>query len=166
MRRKLVIFFGLLIVGAVWLYFQCIPPKDSTLIKQFYAHRDEFEKLRGMLQRDHNIRQVAAYGLSTTNRDEPDTLTPEQAGLQRSRYTEYLATFKNVDAILAVHNDGEYYFLIKRCGFAGGGWGIAVVSREIAPSNQIASLDDYQKTDHSSGGVYRHIEGDWYLWLK
>ncbi len=119
-----------------------------------------------MLQQDSNITQVAAYGVSTTNHDSIDTLTPEQAGLHKARYAEYLATLKKAGAILAVHNNGEFYFLVKRWGFAGGGWGIAVVSRTTTPTNQIASLDDYPKTQYSSDGVYRHIEGDWYLWMK
>jgi hypothetical protein len=150
----------------LWIFIEGIPPKDATVLKQFYAHRSDFEKLRAMLQEDSNVMQVAGYGVSTTNRGKADVLTPEQAGLQRERYVEYLATFKRAGAILAVHNNGEFYFLVKRRGFAGGGWGIAVVSRVTAPANWIVSLDDYQKTPYSSGGVYRHVDGDWYLWMK
>jgi len=119
-----------------------------------------------MLQKDSSISEVATYGISTTNRNEIDPLTPEQAGFTRGRYEEYLATLNEAGAILAVHNEGEFYFLVKRWGFAGGGWGIAVISRDIEPTNQVGSLDDFSKTSLSRDGIYRHVEGNWYLWMK
>jgi hypothetical protein len=151
----------------LWAFIQGIPPKDATVLKQFNARRSDFEKLRVMLQEDSAITQVATYGVSTTNRAKADVLPPEQAGLHRARYEEYLATLKRAGAILAVHlENGEFYFPIRRWGFAEAGWGIAVVSRATAPTNRVASLDDRQKIPYSSGGVYRHVDGDWYLWMK
>ncbi len=120
-----------------------------------------------MLEKDTSVREIAAYGISTTNRNEIDPLTPDQAGLQKRRYEEYLKTLKLAGASLAVHSDdGEFYFLVKRWGFAGEGWGIAVVSRAAVPTNQVASLDDFSKISWSRNGVYRHIQDNWYLWMK
>lgn len=118
-----------------------------------------------MFQEDSSIREVATYGISTTNRNEIDPLTPQQAGLTQERYEEYLATLKKARAGLAYHNEGEFHFLVKRWGFAGEGWGIAVVWRDTEPTNQVASLDDFSKTPVSRDGIYRHIEGNWYLWM-
>jgi hypothetical protein len=120
-----------------------------------------------MLEKDSSIREVAAYGVSTTNRNEIDPLTPDQAGLQKGHYEEYLTTLKRAGASLAVHfDDGEFYFLVKRWGFAGEGWGIAVVSRVAAPTNQVASLDDFSKSSWPTEGAYRHVQDNWYLWMK
>jgi hypothetical protein len=168
MRKIVSIFVVLCVVavcaGALWTYIHGTPPKDAALVKQFYAHRGEFEKLRAMLQQDGHIRGVASYGLSTTNRNEVDPLTPEQARL--SKANEYLKTLKKAGALLAAHDPEEFYFLIKRWGFAGEGWGIAVVARTTAPTNQLASMDDYFAARNSTEGAYRHIEGDWYFWMK
>ena len=144
-----------------------VPPNDATIVKQFYGHRDDFSKLRAMLEKDSSIREVGAYGVSTTNRNEIDPLTPDQAGLQKGRYEEYLTTLKLAGASLAVHfDDEEFYFLVRRWGFAGEGWGIAVVSRAAVPTNQVSSLDDFSKTSWPREGAYRHVEDNWYLWMK
>jgi len=119
-----------------------------------------------MLQEDSNISEVAAYGVGTTNPDEIGPMTPQQAGLSKTRYDEYLATLKDAGAILAVHHPAEYYFLVRRSGFAGGGWGVAVVSRATVPTNQLASVDEYFAAHNFSDGAYRRIEGDWYLWVR
>jgi hypothetical protein len=149
----------------LWVRSRSTPPSDSKLIKQFYDHRIDFEKLRTMLREDSKIIEVATYGISTTNRNEIDPLTSEQAGLPKQRYEEYLATLKSAGASLAVHNDfNEFYFLIARWGSAGNGWGIAVISRDSEPTNQVSSLDDFRNIP--SREVYRHIEGNWYLWMK
>jgi hypothetical protein len=170
-RRILYILVALCIMalcfGAFWTHARSIPPSDATLVKHFYDHRDDFEKLRAMLEKDSSIREVATYGVSTTNRNEIDPLTPDQAGLQKGRYEEYLTTLKLAGAGLAVHfDDGEFYFLVKRWGFAGEGWGIAVVSRDAVPKNQVSSLDDFSKTSWPRDGAYRHVQDNWYLWMK
>jgi len=171
MRRILYILVALCVTVlcfvVFWMRARSVPPHDATLVKQFYDHRGDFEKLRAMLEKDSRIREVAAYGVSTTNRNEIDPLTPDQAGLQTGRYEEYLATLKLAGASVAVHfDDGEFYFLVRRWGFAGEGWGIAVVSRAVVPTNQVSSLDDFSKASWPSEGGYRHVEDNWYIWMK
>jgi len=117
-----------------------------------------------MFQEDGSITGVANYGIDTTNHHQISPLTPEQIGFPKERYEEYLATFKKAGVHLAWHNEGEFYFLIKRYGWAGGGWGIAVVSRDTEPTNEVTSLDVFPHIP--SHIVYRHIEGSWYLWIN
>jgi glutamine cyclotransferase len=160
-----VLFICALCFEAFWTHVHSIPPSDAALVKQFYDHRSDFEKLRAMLQKDSNICEVATYGVSTTNRNEIDPLTPAMAGLTQAHYEEYLATLKKAGASLAFHKDGEFVFLVKRWGFAGEGWGIAVLSRDIEPTKEIRSLDDFSKRPLPESEIYRHVEANWYLWM-
>lgn len=164
MRKITYIFAGLVVLALCWVRISSVPPSDAALIKQFYSNRQDFEKLQAMLQKDSNIFEVAAYGVST-NLNEIGPLTWQQAGLKMGRYDEYLATFKQAGVILAWHRDEEFYFLVRRWGFAGEGWGIAIVWRADEPTNQVATLDNYLKGDPGRSGVYRHVEGKWYLWM-
>jgi hypothetical protein len=168
LKKKAIVSVGSLICVLAVLYFSArscgTPPRDTKLVRQFYHHRSDFEKLRKMLQGDGSITGVAHYGIDTTHRNGVSPFTPEQIGFPRERYEEYLATLNKAGALLAAHNEGEFYFLIKRWGFAGNGWGIAVISRDTEPTNQVASLDDFRYT--SNHFVYRHIDGSWYLWIK
>jgi hypothetical protein len=164
MKSACIALICVLAVLLLWAYSCGTPPRDATLVKQFREHKSDFEELRNMLQEDGGITGVARYGISTTNRHQLSACPPEQIGFPKDRYEGYLTTFGKAGVILAAHNDREFYFLIKRCGFAGNGWGIAVISRDTEPTNQVASLDDFRVTpDHFA---YRHVEGSWYLWIK
>jgi hypothetical protein len=145
-------------LGALYLWARscATPPRDAKLVRQFYAHRDDFEKLCKMLQEDGSIKGVATYGVSTTNPDDFSPRTPEKAGLPKGRYEEYLTTLKKAGAIWASHNEQkthhpeEFRFLIRRWGFAGEGWGLFIISRDTEPTNQVASLDDFGFAPESS----------------
>jgi len=117
-----------------------------------------------MLQEDSWITRVASSGINTTNTHQLFPLQPEQVNLSKERYEEYLATLDKVGAYHAGHNNGRFSFAIERWGFAGSGWGIAVVSRDTAPTNQVVSLDDFRNS--SSHEAYRHLDGSWYLWIR
>jgi hypothetical protein len=162
---------GLCGLGALYMWERSysIPPRDAKLVRYFYAHRSDFEKLRKMLQEDDRIKGVATVGISTRNPDEVSPRTPEQAGLPKGRYEEYLTTLKKTGAIWVSHYEEEsqhpeeFRFFIRRWGFAGEGWGLYVISRDTEPPNQVASLDDFGFAPESF--AYRHIEGSWYLFI-
>jgi hypothetical protein len=156
--------FVCLVAALFFVWRSCgTPPSDATVVRRFYSHRSDFEKLRMMLQEDGNIINVASYGVNTTNFSVFAQL-PEQAGLHKERYQEYLTTMARAGVSIVGHNHGEFFFLIERWGFAGEGWGIAVISRDTAPTNLIASLDDFRNSTYRF--AYRHLEGGWYLWIQ
>lgn len=50
----------------------------------------------------------------------------------------------------------------------GAGWGgdtrhMWIYATDRAPTNQVASLDDYYRNPTRPHNVFRHIDGDWYL---
>jgi hypothetical protein len=156
-------------LGALYLWARscATPPRDAKLVRQFYAHRNDFEKLRKMLQEDPGIMVVANDGLNSYG---SAAYTPEQAGLSKSRYEEYLTTLKKTGALAAYrdqgysHHDEEFGFSMRRWGWAGYGWHLDIISRDAEPINQIASLDDF---DWAPGSfAYRHIDGSWYLYMN
>jgi hypothetical protein len=127
-----------LIAGVFWTREHSRPPTDAELLRQFFTHRAEFEKLHEMLQAN-----------------------PAVGG------EEYDSTVKKARVLLAwaARDASEYVFLIKRWGFAGSGWGIAVVYRTNSPANVVPSLNEGYKSAPREG-IYQHIDGNWYLWMK
>jgi hypothetical protein len=84
------------------------------------------------------------------------------------RYKQYLALLKEVGGIGA-HRDGsdsqpDACVWIYASGWAGDTRHLDVCWETQAPTNQIASLDDFYRTSKPRKPVFRHIDGDWYLW--
>jgi hypothetical protein len=153
--------------GVLWLVHSARPPSEAFLLQRFQTHRGDFEELCEMLRQDGNISKVRSFGITTTNADSHDITPqqPEESGFPRERYEQYLATLKAAGADIAARDRSGFYFRIARWGWAGSGWEIQVGWDATVPTNQVPSLDDYWKSPVPKEDVYRHIEGNWYLWM-
>ena len=86
------------------------------------------------------------------------------------RFNEYLALFKETGAGGAWRDDGpspDVGILVWGSGFAGDSVHIGFCWAMTVPERQVSNLDVYFLNHRSSGtkgNVFRHIEGNWYLY--
>jgi hypothetical protein len=145
------------------------PPREKQLLKNFYAHRASYERLRDMLLEDQELLVVASWGVETRKFRIPRI--PPDGDFPVKRFNQYLAEFNQIGSRLALRAEGDHP---RVCIAAwAGGWGgdtrhVDVCWIDHEPADEVTSLDDYHKNPkrggHPRSGVFRHIEGNWYLW--
>jgi hypothetical protein len=168
-KRIAIILFPILAVLGLLLSIQHLsskPPKESKVIKGFHAHRVAYEKLRSMLLVDKELADVADWGIQTA--DSPLPKMPPEGGLSVSRYREYLALLKEIGArrtgSSSEKNATAIYVEVWASGFAGDIRHITICWLDIKPTNTVSSLDEFYRTEKPRNPVYRHINGNWYIW--
>jgi hypothetical protein len=141
------------------------PPREGKLIENFNAHRAAYERLRDMLQADDQLLRVASWGVETTK---SGINVPPEGDFPIGRYNEYLALLRETGGIGAFRGRGARPDSVS-IGVWASGWAadtrhvhICWVDQE--PANQVASLEDYYQTPKPRHPVFRHIDGNWYLW--
>jgi len=143
-----------------------MPPKEVKLIQDFNEHRAAFEQLRDMLLADEQILRVANWGVETRK----GIRVPPEGNFPLNRYNQYLALLKQVGGLVAYRDEGEHPdpgVLVWGYGFGGDTKHLGISWEDQEPTNQVASLDDhFRKRMHGEEWrvVYRHIDGNWYLW--
>jgi hypothetical protein len=135
------------------------PPKDEKIIRNFDAHRAEFERLRIMLQQDTQLVTVADRGTRMRN----------GGSLPAWRYEEYMKQLKKVDGYLADRAEGEPAepsIMLWGWGWAGHTKCLGICWLDQAPTNLVATFDDYKGRSWYGHPfiMYRHVETNWFLW--
>jgi hypothetical protein len=148
------------------LFLPSNPPKESKVIESFHTHRAAFERLRDMLVSEKQRIAVARWGVETANAPVPHV--PPDGGFPVARYQEYLALLKEVGGTGAFRGDGEYPENISigvwAHGWAGDTRHVEISWQEHEPPNQVPSIEDFYQTPKPRKPVFRHIEGNWYVW--
>jgi hypothetical protein len=167
--KRLVIFLTLVAgLAAAFLYVgsSSKPPKESTLIKNFHEHRDAYERLRDMLLADEQVLRVASWGVETTK--SIGSHIPSEGDFPVGRYNEYLELLKQTGGLGASRGRGSHPesvgVLVWASGWAGDTRHVEICWLDHEPANVVPSLDDYYKTPKPRHPVFRHIDGNWYLW--
>ncbi len=142
-------------------------PRESELIKNFYAHRVAYEQLRDMLQTDKDVVRLASWGVETTN--SLVVVHPSEGGFSADRYREYMTLLHQVGGLVASRRRGQPAdpsIIVWAWGWAGNTRHIGICWKETEPTNQVASLDDYRgrRDPREWQFVYKHIDEKWYLW--
>ena len=141
------------------------PPKESQLIKNFYANRAAFEKLRDMLQVDEQVYILDQRGILTTNSS--GFHFPPYGNLTVDRYEVYISLLKQVGGITVRRNaESRLNVPLWVWGWAGNGKNIGICWMDQAPTNQIPTLDGHFGRDPYGKQhlAYRHVDANWYLW--
>lgn len=137
-----VIAVGVVLFAVVlWFHVATQPPGESAMIDSFYRHRAQYDELRGMLVADNDLVRV--------------------------RFRTYLALLKEIDATAAFRTYGTHPEIGVQAwasGFAGYTRHLNICWRENQPTNQVARLEEFYRTPKPRKPVYRHIEGNWYMW--
>jgi hypothetical protein len=117
-----------------------------------------------MLLADDGLERVASWGVETTN----SAITKPPAGnFPVSRYNEYVSLLKDIDGEGAFRDRGQnpdVGISVWASGWAGDTRHIAIYWLSHKPSNEVASLDDFYRTPKPRRPVFRHLDGNWYLW--
>jgi hypothetical protein len=167
-KRLVIVLTPVAVLAAAFLYFSSStnPPKERTLIENFHTHRSAYERLRSMLLADEGLLRVASWGVETTK--SIGTHTPPDGDFPVDRYHEYLELLKQTGGLGASRGRGEHPdsvgVLVWASGWAADTRHVEICWLEHEPANQVASLDDYYKTPKPRHPIFRHIDGNWYLW--
>jgi hypothetical protein len=166
-RWVIVLLLPLVTLCGLWVYvfLSTRPPKEARLLKAFYAHRADTERLRDMLLADDQVRAVyVRSGVETTNSGLPHN--PSEVNFPVSRYSEYRALLEQAGAtevFRAGEGNSEICIAVWASGFGGDTRHVNICCMDRAPANQVASLDDFYKTPKPRHPVFRHIDANWYL---
>jgi hypothetical protein len=150
----------------LWVYVfpSSNPPKEAKLLEAVRKNRAGYEQLRTMLLADDQVRAISARsGVETTESGLPRP--PDQVKFSVSRYNEYRSLLQQI-------NSPEVFREVKNTvcismwasGFAGDTRHVNCCWLEQAPANLVSSLDDFYKTPKPRRPVFRHVDGNWYLW--
>ena len=154
---------GALAVIVVGMRFTGNPPSEAKLIANFNNHRATYERLRDMLITDDQLLRVADWGIETESGFEK----PRQGKFPAARYDEYLTLLKEVDAKGASRGHGKTgvpCVLVWASGFAGDTRHRSICWLTVQPQNQIAALDEFERTPKPRKPMFRHIDAGWYIW--
>lgn len=167
-RRPLLILFAILLLlgaGLAWFLVAAGPPSDESVVIHFQRAKIHLEHLRQMLSDDTAVEGVAGYGVTTDK--SIVAKPPTEVGMTPARYQEYMATLSAAGVTVALHRDKEYKFGIGGQGFASHGWRLALIHRDSPPDPQqmIDSIDGFRPSGSNWRQGYRHLEGNWYIWI-
>lgn len=161
------------------LLCSCLPisdekehPRDEELIENFQSHKAEFNQLLQMFQEDKSIGRVAFNFTRTSSFFEKcksanswDGKTVEPSD---ERLAEYRRLFKVLDLSKGIEGYCEkniiwFYSSSRGLSVSGSSKGFAYVLEK--PEITVDSLNDYRFKNDESSPAFRHIEGNWYLFL-
>lgn len=152
-------------VGYYLLSRSLNPPSEARVIASFNQHRTAYEQLRIMLLSDEKLGTVADWGVETT--DSPIAEVPPQGAFPIGRFHEYLSLLKAINAKAAARMPGahpEARVLVWGSGWGGDTRHVAICWVDKAPANQTDSMDMFYKSPKPRQPVYKHIDGNWYIW--
>ena len=137
-------------------------PTQRELLVRFNEGRSSFEKLRSMFVED-NLETVGDYGQQFARKPFIWTSALE-AGVPDSRAQMYAKLMqetkvKRIDR----GEDGSVSISLAGSGMANRGWRISLVSKSVAPTNQLDSIDSFRKSKQVWKDAYSHVADNWYL---
>jgi hypothetical protein len=135
-------------------------PSDSALLKNFQSHRAEFNHLLVMFLADKGLGRVA-YDFTRPE-------DPASVGVSPERLAEYRKLFDQLGLSAGIEGYGDkeevqFYASTQGLSVSGSAKGFAYLTRP--PSLLVDRLDNYRSKDGKSFTAFRHIEGNWYLYL-
>jgi hypothetical protein len=166
-KRIVLVLLSVLAVVALLLFVLGLlnkPPSERKLVQNFQNHRASYERLRDMLLTDDGLERVASWGVETTN---SGITKPPAGNFPASRYNEYVSLIKDIDGEGAFRDQGlnpDVGISVWASGWAGDTRHIAIYWLNHKPSSEVASLDDFYRTPKPRRPVFRHLDGNWYLW--
>ena len=149
----------------LWFHFATRPPTEAATIANFQTHRAEYDELRAMLLADNELVRVGGWGVQTSDSVVPQI--PPQGKFPAARFQKYLSLLSEIGAKGAFRTQEtrpEVGVQVWVSGFGGDTRHVNICWRENEPITQVRSLDEFYRTPRPRKSVYRHIEGDWYIW--
>lgn len=149
----------LVVAGGWWINSLGVEPEDAAMIRNFQAHRPEFELLRAMIANDKGLQRV------DQNWTSPEDLST--IGITEKRIAQYRSLFRKLGVprgFKAYRGPEEIDLLAYSFGMLDSGVGKSYSWLAHPPETTVPSLDrppDQPREGHHD--AYRLIEGHWYL---
>lgn len=143
----------------------CEHPTDIALIERFRVHQDEFERLREMFLADPELGRVAPG--FTRSASFPPGSSSAGPRISSDRLKAYRRAFESLglDAGIEGYGDKERISFIastRGLGVSGSAKGYVYSVKPLRPLRQ--SLEG-RPVGGRPGIAYRHLDGEWYLYL-
>jgi hypothetical protein len=135
-------------------------PSDQVLLTDFENHKAEFNQLLEMFLADKKMSRVSYHFTRPEN--------PSEVGVSEQRLQEYRDLFAKLDLSDGMEGNKDkdmvwFYASLSGVTVATSSKGFAYSSKP--PQYLANSLDGYRSPDGKAYTVFRHIEGNWYLYL-
>ncbi len=135
-------------------------PSDQWLLDNFYEHEEEFETLVSMLQEDEGLYRV------DNQRTEPEDPATIAVSPKRIRAYRILLSKLNISEGLRVSYARKYFeFIADTRGISLSGSAKGYLYLEEEPDLIVTDLEEYRSGDYDPYIAYRHIKGNWFLYL-
>jgi len=137
---------------------------DEDLIANFQSHRAEFNRMLQMINEDNGLDRVDYYWTHPEN--------PQTVGISAGRIDEYRRLFRSAGVprgFSAFQTKDYVEFIASTQGLSVGGSSKGYLFAKQPPPRVVGNLDTYRTQDtrlSPAFPVYRHIEGDWYLFFE
>jgi hypothetical protein len=142
-----------------------IPHKaDQELIANFQSHRTEFNRLLQMINEDRDLKRV--------DNDWTFPENPQAIGIAQERIDKYRTLFRQagVPRGFSAFQSSDYIeFIASSQGLAVSGSSKGYLYAKEPPPRVIDNLDTYRAQESKFSPafpVFRHIEGNWYLFFE
>lgn len=154
---------ALYLLGLVLLANACSSkhPSDQSLLGNFQEHKAEFNQLLQMFLADKGLGRVA---YSFTRPADPQTI-----GISAERLQQYRTMFSRLGLSEGIEGYDEkeaVWFRASAMGLSVSGSSKGYAYLKDPPPIIVGNLDSYRSPDGKSVGAFRHIEGNWYLYLE
>lgn len=170
MQRKYSILLVILIAGlltscsvqAVTNRFAAKHPTDQAMLKNWRAHKNEFEHLRQMYSADKQLASVTATSAYPFH-------DAGEIGINANRLAEYRDYFQKLRLTNGIYGDDgkeRVWFRASDQGFAMTATIKGYVFTKLKPEVLVEGLDNFRFKEGQGTQAYRHIEGDWYLYFE
>jgi hypothetical protein len=139
-------------------------PSDRALLAEFRAERADLERLVALARDDGQLDRISyewfRTGTGSVRR------RPSPGLLDAARWNEYRRLFHRLHLEEGVANGRDGIYLersVSGLAISGSSKGFALL--RARPDDECPSLDHIPREDRSRDSCYRHLDGDWYLFL-
>ena len=140
-------------------------PSDASLLATFENNRDDFERLLTMCEEDSGMIRIASD--FTWKKDNVSWPRPQsELGITNERWDTYRELFAKTQLRAGILNyqPNAVVFSASSQGLLTAGSSKGYEYRRTPPDKVVDSLDSYKF--EKAEKVYRHIEGNWYLYFE
>ena len=156
LRLWLLVCFGLLVLATpllafAWSFLSLFPelPSDQAMIDRFYAQRDDFTHVIELMK------------------EHPSLIAMDERARSLPEWSSFVVALDHIhiEGSYARHNQQNIYLFVALRGISVSGSEKGYAYLQTPPANLV--VEDVE-TAHSrdSETIYRHIQGNWYLYYE
>ena len=144
-------------------------PSDATLEREFAAHRSTFERLATMAEEDRRVVRIApdfTWLEDNLAWPRPDS----KLGFSVERWNQYRQIFRELSLDVGTNRrmdkPGVLFLIASAKGLVTGGSDKGYAFSQKPPGPLHESLDSFPQGSTSGAPSFKHLDGNWYLYLQ